>query len=71
MEDNYIINIISDIEKQGYIQEAQSAIDNLRNKISELQQMATDNNSIPTMSEPYQVAFYIKDVIGISNRPSQ
>ena len=71
MSDNYVINVISNAEKEAYIRVAQSAIVSLKNKIAELQQMVTNNANLPTMSQPYQVAFYIKDAIGIPNRASQ
>ena len=71
MPSNYVINVISNAEKEAYIRVAQSAIVSLKKKITELQQMVADNVAMPTMNQPHQVAFYIKDAIGIANRPSQ
>lgn len=71
MPDNYVINIISNADKIAYKQVAQVAIGCLKKKITELQQMVADNVAMPTMNQPHQVAFYIKDAIGIPNRASQ
>lgn len=71
MPDKYVINVISNKEKQEYIEYAQLAIVSLKNKITKLQQMVADNVAMPTMNQPHQVAFYIKDAIGIQNRASQ
>ena len=71
MADNYVIDIISDEVKQDYLNNAQSAINNLRKKIAELQQMISSNIGMPTMNAAHEVAFYIKEVIGIPNRESQ
>jgi hypothetical protein len=68
---DYVIDVISNKEKQDYIQYGQMAINSLRNKINELQQMIINKSSMPTLNQPYQVAFYIKDAIGIPNRASQ
>ena len=71
MADDYVINVISNKEKQEYIEYARLAIVSLKKKITELQQMVADNVAMPTMNQPNQVAFYIKDAIGIPNRASQ
>lgn len=69
--DKYVIDIISDEKKRAYLNTAQSAIDNLRKKIAELQQMISGNIGMPIMSKAPEVVFYIKNVIGIPNRESQ
>ena len=69
--DKYVIDIISDEKKRAYLNDAQSAIDNLRKKIAELQQMISGNIGLPIMNKAPEVVFYIKNAIGIPNRDSQ
>lgn len=55
MSDKYIIDVIPSSDKQLYISISVNAIENIRNKISELNEMVANEESMPTMTEPYQV----------------
>lgn len=71
MTDNYIIDTISEEKQRLYLNNAVNAIESLRNKISELNEMTVKDKSIPTMTEPHQVTFYIKDILNIPQRMNQ
>lgn len=71
MSDKYIIDVIPSSDKQLYISISVNAIENIRNKISELNEMVANEESMPTMTEPYQVVFYIKDILNIPQRKNQ
>ena len=71
MADKYTIDVITDIEKKQLVQIAETAIANLRRKIAEIKQMIVDEKGMQTFNKPYEVAYYIKEAIGIPNRQVQ
>ena len=69
--DKYKIDVITLAQKSNLIKVAEEAIGNLRKKIAELNQMIANKKKMQTFNKPYEVAYYIKEAIGIPNRQEQ